>query len=183
MAPSSFLAAVVVLLLGAAVQGENPYRFFTWKITYGTLSPLGVPQQVILINGQFPGPNINSTTNDNIVINVFNELDEPFLFTWNGIQQRKNSWMDGMPGTNCPIPPGRNFTFHFQVKDQIGSYFYFPSTAMHKVAGAFGGLRVNSRLYIPVPFDDPADDFTLLIGDWYTSSHGVGAHRLHLIIF
>ncbi|XP_031484752.1 L-ascorbate oxidase homolog [Nymphaea colorata] len=172
MASSSLLVAVVVLLLGAAVQAENPYRYFTWNITYGTRSPLGVPQQVILINGEFPGPNINSTTNDNIVVNVFNELDEPFLLTWSGIQQRKNSWMDGMPGTNCPIPPGGNFTYHFQVKDQIGSYFYFPSTAMHKAAGAFGGLRVNSRLYIPVPFDDPADDFTVLIGDWYTRSHG-----------
>ncbi|KAJ8458692.1 hypothetical protein OPV22_031618 [Ensete ventricosum] len=126
---------------------------------------------VILINGQFPGPNINSTTNNNIVVNVFNNLDEPFLLTWNGIQQRKNSWMDGMPGTNCPIPPGKNFTYHFQVKDQIGSFFYFPSMGMHRAAGAFGGLRVNSRLLIPVPFADPADDYTMLIGDWYAKSH------------
>ncbi|CAL9169212.1 unnamed protein product [Musa hybrid cultivar] len=163
---------VFLCLLGpAAVHAEDPYLFFTWNATYGTVSPLGVPQQVILINGQFPGPNINSTTNNNIVVNVFNNLDEPFLLTWNGIQQRKNSWMDGMPGTNCPIPPGKNFTYHFQVKDQIGSFFYFPSMGMHRAAGAFGGLRVNSRLLIPVPFADPTDDYTVLIGDWYAKSH------------
>ncbi|GKV21843.1 hypothetical protein SLEP1_g31783 [Rubroshorea leprosula] len=153
------------------VHGEDPYLFFTWNVTYGTISPLGVPQQGILINGQFPGPNINSTTNNNIVINVFNNLNEPFLLTWSGIQHRKNSWQDGTAGTNCPIAPGTNFTYHFQVKDQIGSYIYYPTTEMHKAAGGFGGLRVNSRLLIPVPYADPADDYTVLIGDWYTKSH------------
>lgn len=88
-----------------------------------------------------------------------------------GVQQRKNSWQDGVAGTNCPIPPGTNFTYHFQVKDQIGSYFYYPSTAMHRAAGGFGGLRINSRLLIPVPYPDPEDDYTVLIGDWYTKSH------------
>ncbi|CAL9134414.1 unnamed protein product [Musa acuminata var. zebrina] len=175
---SVVLFALLSLLCLSAVKAEDPYLFFTWNVTYGTASPLGVPQQVILINGQFPGPNINSTTNNNIVINVFNHLDEPFLFTWNGIQHRKNSWQDGMPGTNCPIAAGTNYTYHFQVKDQIGSYFYFPSVGMHRAAGGFGGLRVNSRLLIPVPFDDPADDYTVLIGDWYTKSHKALAQLL-----
>uniref|UniRef100_A0A0A0L0B1 Uncharacterized protein n=1 Tax=Cucumis sativus TaxID=3659 RepID=A0A0A0L0B1_CUCSA len=165
----------VLLCLSAAtmsmVRGEDPYFFFTWNITYGTISPLGVPQQGILINGQFPGPNINSTSNNNIVINVFNNLNEPFLLHWSGIQHRKNSWQDGLLGTNCPILPGTNFTYHFQVKDQIGSFFYYPPIAMHRAAGGFGGLRVNSRLLIPVPYADPEDDYTVLIGDWYTKSH------------
>ncbi|KAF8041149.1 hypothetical protein BT93_B3158 [Corymbia citriodora subsp. variegata] len=170
---------LLCLLAGAmAVRGEDPYFFFTWNVTYGTISPLGVPQQGILINGEFPGPNINSTSNNNIVINVFNNIDEPLLFTWNGIQQRKNSWQDGVLGTNCPIPPGKNYTYHFQVKDQIGSYFYYPSTAMHRTAGGFGGLRVNSRLLIPVPYADPEDDYTVLIGDWYSKSHTVLSKKL-----
>ncbi|GLU19628.1 hypothetical protein SLE2022_358660 [Rubroshorea leprosula] len=162
------LSAVTTLTV---VQGEDPYLFFEWNVTYGTIAPLGVPQQVILINGQFPGPNINSTTNNNIVINIFNNLDEPFLVTWSGIQQRKNSWQDGLPGTNCPIAPGTNFTYHFQVKDQIGSYIYYPTLGMQRGAGAFGGLRVNSRLLIPVPYADPADDYTVIIHDWWTKSH------------
>ncbi|CAD5167943.1 unnamed protein product [Musa acuminata subsp. malaccensis] len=170
---------VFIAFLGlTAVGAEDPYIYFTWKVTYGTISPLGIPQQAILINGEFPGPNINSTTNNNIVVNVFNNLDEPFLFTWNGIQQRKNSWQEGTAGSNCPIPPGQNYTYHFQVKDQIGSFVYFPSLGMHRAAGGFGGLRVNSRLLIPVPFADPADDYTVLIGDWYTKSHKILAKLL-----
>ncbi|MCI06440.1 L-ascorbate oxidase, partial [Trifolium medium] len=59
-----------------------PYRFFDWNITYGDIYPLGVKQQGILINGQFPGPEIYSVTNDNLIINVHNSLPEPFLLSW-----------------------------------------------------------------------------------------------------
>ncbi|XP_075498757.1 L-ascorbate oxidase homolog [Primulina tabacum] len=153
------------------VKSEDPYLFYTWNVNYATLSPLGVPQQVIQINGQFPGPKINCTSNNNIVVNVFNHLDEPLLFTWNGIQQRKNSWQDGTLGTNCPIQPGTNFTYHFQVKDQIGSYYYYPTTAFHRAAGGYGPLTVHSRDLIPVPFDRPEDDYAVLVGDWYSKGH------------
>ncbi|MBA0550846.1 hypothetical protein Golob_021758, partial [Gossypium lobatum] len=153
------------------VQGEDPTITFEWNVTYGTISPLGVPVKGILINGQFPGPNINSTTNNNVIVNVFNNLDEPFLLTWSGVQHRKNPWQDGVLGTNCPIPPRTNYTYKFQVKDQIGSYMYYPVTAMHKAAGGFGGLRINSRLLIPVPYADPADDYTLIAGDFFNKGY------------
>ena len=89
------------------------------------------------------------------------------------MQQRKNSWQDGVSGTNCPIPPGQNFTYHMQAKDQIGSFFYFPSLAFHKAAGGFGAIHIRTRPRIPVPIPPPADEYTLLIGDWYTTNHKV----------
>ncbi|XP_078441720.1 L-ascorbate oxidase homolog [Wolffia australiana] len=172
-------ANVVLLLFCGAlicfgfsvVIAEDPYRFFTWTVTYGTASPLGVPQQVILINGQFPGPQLDCVTNDNIIVNVINKLDEPFLITWNGIKQRKNSWQDGVLGTNCPIPPNSNFTYKWQAKDQIGSYSYFPSTAMHRASGGFGAININQRAPIAIPYPIPSGEFTLLVGDWYKAGH------------
>lgn len=165
----TFLACWSVTL----VRAEDAYTYFTWVITYGTASPLGVPKQVILINGQFPGPRLDFVTNDNVIVNVFNKLDEPFLITWNGIKQRKNSWQDGVLGTNCPIPPNGNYTYKFQTKDQIGGYTYFPSTALHRSAGAFGTLNVWQRSVISIPYPKPDGDFSLLIGDWYKQSHKV----------
>ncbi|XWS55142.1 hypothetical protein CRYUN_Cryun10bG0149300 [Craigia yunnanensis] len=164
-------AAILVLAVVVVVQAEDPYRFFNWNVTYGDIFPLGVRQQGILINGQFPGPDLYSVTNDNLIINVYNNLDEPFLLSWNGVQQRRNSYQDGVYGTTCPIPPGKNFSYILQVKDQIGSFFYFPSLAFHKAAGGFGGIRILSRPRIPVPFPDPAGDFTVLIGDWFKKDH------------
>ncbi|SPT17942.1 unnamed protein product [Triticum aestivum] len=161
------LAAVAARLAGA----DDPYRYFTWTVTYGPINPLGTTQQGILINGQFPGPRIDCVTNDNLIVNVVNNLDEPFLITWNGIKQRKNSWQDGVAGTNCPIPPGANYTYKFQAKDQIGTFTYFPSVALHRAAGGFGALNVYQRPAIPVPYPPPAGDFTLLVGDWYLAGH------------
>ncbi|CAI0410874.1 unnamed protein product [Linum tenue] len=89
----------------------------------------------------------------------------------NGIQQRLNSWQDGVSGTNCPIQPGQNWTYKFQTKDQIGSFFYFPSINFQKAGGGFGAIRVNNRAVIAVPFPKPEDEFDLLIGDWYYDSY------------
>lgn len=38
--------------------------------------------QGILINGQFPGPQIDAVTNENLIISVYNYLREPFLISW-----------------------------------------------------------------------------------------------------
>ncbi|PHU26797.1 L-ascorbate oxidase -like protein [Capsicum chinense] len=169
----SLMLTVILVCVSTlpSVYGDNPYRYYTWKITYGDIYPLGVKQQGILINGQFPGPQIDCVTNDNLIISVYNYLNEPFLISWNGIQQRRNSWQDGVYGTTCPILPGKNFTYTLQAKDQIGSYFYFPSLGMHKAAGGYGAIRVYSRPRIPVPFAQPAQDFTVLAGDLYKRSH------------
>lgn len=46
---SIYLSALLVFsfFLTNGVNGDNPYRFFTWKITYGDIYPLGVKQQVL----------------------------------------------------------------------------------------------------------------------------------------
>ncbi|AQK66053.1 SKU5 similar 4 [Zea mays] len=84
-APSSPASLVVVLLLGSLLlqaRADDPYRFYTWNVTFGDIYPLGVKQEGILINGQFPGPQIDAVTNDNIIVNVFNNLPVPFLLSW-----------------------------------------------------------------------------------------------------
>ncbi|PIN19120.1 Multicopper oxidase [Handroanthus impetiginosus] len=167
------LLSIFAIWSVSVVKSEDAYRYYTWTVTYGIASPLGSPQQVILINGQFPGPRLDTVTNDNIILNLVNKLDQPLLLTWNGIKQRKNSWQDGVWGTNCPIPPNKNYTYKFQMKDQIGSYTYFPSTLMHRAAGGFGALNIYARSVIPVPYAKPAGDYSLLIGDWYKTSHKV----------
>ncbi|KAK1267566.1 Monocopper oxidase-like protein SKU5 [Acorus gramineus] len=164
--------AFALLLLLAASKARAADIFLEWNVAADTtIRPVDADQPVLTINGMFPGPLINSTTNDIVHVNVFNNLDEPLLFTWNGIQQRLNSWQDGVSGTNCPIAPGTNWTYVFQVKDQIGSYFYFLSTNFQKAGGGFGPLRINNRIVIAVPFPKPEAEFDLLIGDWYFYSY------------
>lgn len=90
-----------------------------------------------------------------------------------GIQMRRDAWQDGVLGTNCPIPPKWNWTYKFQVKDQIGSFFYFPSLNFQRASGGFGPFVINNREIIPIPFAQPDGDIFLMIGDWYTQNHTV----------
>ncbi|KAJ8552788.1 hypothetical protein K7X08_020181 [Anisodus acutangulus] len=170
----SFMGSLFVCciaMLFTLCFGADPFANFELEYSYITVSPLGVSQQVIAVNGKFPGPVLNVTTNYNVVVSVKNELDENLLVTWSGIRMRRTSWQDGVLGTNCPIPAKWNFTYQFQVKDQIGSFFYFPSINMQRVAGGFGSFIVTNRNIIPIPFSPPDGDIVIIIGDWYTRSH------------
>ncbi|XP_051121484.1 monocopper oxidase-like protein SKS1 [Andrographis paniculata] len=146
-------------------------RSYVLEFSYATVSPLGVPQQVIAVNKEFPGPVLNVTTNDNVYVNVKNHIDESLLVTWPGVQMRRSSWQDGLRGTNCPIPPRWNWTYQFQVKDQIGTFFYFPSLGLQRASGGFGSFIITPRDVIPLPFNPPFGDFVIFIGDWYTRSY------------
>ncbi|KAE8710661.1 L-ascorbate oxidase-like protein [Hibiscus syriacus] len=167
----ALLLWLYIALFSTLCLADDPYVFYDFKVSYITTSPLGVPQQVIAINGAFPGPVLNATTNYNVVVNVHNQLNENLLMTWSGIQLRRNSWQDGVRGTNCPIHPKMNFTYQFQVKDKIGSFFYFPSLNFQRASGGFGPIVINNWKIIAIPFPEPNDDIAVLIGDWYTNNH------------
>ncbi|GAB4857044.1 Monocopper oxidase-like protein sku5 [Ancistrocladus abbreviatus] len=168
---SQLLLALHISVIVSLCSAADPFVYYNFDVSYITASPLGVPQQVIAVNGKFPGPPLNVTTNNNVVVNVRNKLDEDLLMTWAGVQQRKSSWQDGVLGTNCPIPPKWNWTYQFQVKDQIGSFFYFPSINFQRAAGGYGAFIINNRPIIPIPFATPDGDIVVLIGDWYTRNH------------
>lgn len=46
---SNLVVACALLLLISGINGEDPYRFFTWKVTYGDIYPMGVKQQVYFL--------------------------------------------------------------------------------------------------------------------------------------
>ncbi|KAL1813860.1 hypothetical protein DCAR_0626244 [Daucus carota subsp. sativus] len=165
------LRLVLICLLFRLCFSEDASKYVTLELSYITASPLGVPQKVIAVNGKFPGPIINVTTNENVIVNVRNKLNENALLTWPGVQMRRTSWQDGVLGTNCPIRPGWNWTYQFQVKDQIGSFFYFPSLNFQRASGGFGSFVITNRKVISLPFNMPDGDIVILMGDWYTRSH------------
>ncbi|GFZ15207.1 SKU5 similar 1 [Actinidia rufa] len=140
----ALLRLIYFLLLFGLCFAADPFANFDLELSYITVSPLGVPQQVIAVNGKFPGLGCKCVV---------------FL------------GKDGVLGTNCPIPPKWNWTYQFQVKDQIGSFFYFPSLNFQRAAGGFGPFIITNRNIIPLPFNTPDGDIIIMIGDWYTRNH------------
>ena len=41
-----FLGILLACLCSFKAKAEDPYRYYTWEVTYGTIYPLGVPQKV-----------------------------------------------------------------------------------------------------------------------------------------
>ncbi|KAL0350618.1 UNVERIFIED_CONTAM: L-ascorbate oxidase [Sesamum radiatum] len=119
-----FLAILAFWSVSVA-RAEDAYKYYTFTVTYGTMWVLGPEnQQVILINGQLLGPTIEAVTNDNIIVNVVNKLDEPFLLTW---MSRYTKYV-GLVGPWC-----------FQMQDvwkalEVSIYF---SDSISQAAGDF----------------------------------------------
>jgi hypothetical protein len=100
-------------------------RNYHFTIKDEEVNPDGVYRQMILINGQFPGPLIECNDGDRLVIEIENQSINATAFHWHGIFQNGSNWMDGTVGvTQCPIAPGRNFTYDFTIRGQHGTYWY-----------------------------------------------------------
>jgi FtsP/CotA-like multicopper oxidase with cupredoxin domain len=97
-------------------------RSYDFIVKKGRGAPDGYEQDLLLINDQYPGPLIEANWGDTIQVTVHNELeDEGTAMHWHGLLQKESQWMDGVPGVSqCPIPPGKTFTYTF-IADLYGT--------------------------------------------------------------
>ena len=99
-------------------------RRYHWTVSDEVVNPDGVYRQMMLINGQFPGPLIECNEGDTLEVEVENQSTNATSFHWHGIYQNGTNWMDGTVGvTQCPIAPGGNFTYRFTIQRQSGTYW------------------------------------------------------------
>lgn len=111
-------------------------RYYNFDIARGRLAPDGVEREVILVNGQFPGPHIEANWGDWVevkVTNSINNTEEGTSIHWHGLLQKETPWFDGVPSIGvrsvcvphkanltdheqqCPIAPGKSFTYRFRA--------------------------------------------------------------------
>ncbi|KAK7464497.1 ferroxidase fet3 [Stygiomarasmius scandens] len=113
------------------------------------LEPDGVKKEVLTVNGLFPGPTIEVRAGDALVVNVFNGLDQGTALHWHGIRHTGGSAsQDGAIGiTQCPIPPGQNYTYRFDIsKDQSGTFWYHSHFQTQRADGLFGAFIIHPAL-------------------------------------
>ncbi|MCJ1472710.1 hypothetical protein MMC13_001359 [Lambiella insularis] len=129
------------------LDAPSTVREYWWTIEEANLNPDGVFKQMLLINGQFPGPMIRCNDGDNIVVHVENKGTNATSIHFHGLYQNGTNWMDGTVGiTQCPIAPRRSFTYEFQVKGQSGTYWYHAHQGTQLADGLYGPLIVHSKL-------------------------------------
>ncbi len=74
-------------------------------------------------NGQVPGPLLEATAGDKVIVHFLNNLPEPTTVHWHGL--RIPDAMDGNPRLQNPIPRGGSFTYEFTVPE-AGTFWYHP---------------------------------------------------------
>lgn len=58
--------------------------------------------------------------------------------------QTNTTWMDGTVGvTQCPIPPGKSFTYNFTITEQRGTYWWHSHAQGQYTDGIVGPLIVH----------------------------------------
>jgi FtsP/CotA-like multicopper oxidase with cupredoxin domain len=91
-------------------RNTNPYtqspstgkvRKYTFDVSRKVLAPDGFERNMIVVNGQYPGPTIYANWGDTIEVTVNNKITNPEEGTaihFHGFLQHKTPWMDGAPG-------------------------------------------------------------------------------------
>jgi FtsP/CotA-like multicopper oxidase with cupredoxin domain len=153
--------------------------FFNWTITSAIRYPDGVAKRVYLANGDFPGQTIEARSGDELRVTVHNQLtgsEEEELgvsLHWHGLRLAGGQNVyDGAAGfTQCPIVPGRSFTYRVKVGDEEHGTFWWHAHAQgQRGDGLFGGLVVH-RPVDGMEAEVPRPNETLLmIGDWFHAS-------------
>ncbi|KAF9264305.1 laccase [Marasmius fiardii PR-910] len=138
------------------------------------VSPDGFERSAIVAGEGFPGQLITVNKTDSVNIAVHNRLTDPTMrrstsIHWHGFFQARTSYADGPAFVNqCPIPPGNDFHYVFDIAGQSGSYWYHS----HLSSQYCDGLRGVFIVYDP---DDPLkhlydvdDESTIItLADWY----------------
>nr|XP_023915493.1 laccase-14-like [Quercus suber] len=129
------------------------------KLCNGTINKLVVDD--------FPGPQINVRRGDTASIIVRNNEDYNVTIHWHGLSQRKNPWSDGPEYiTQCPIQPKSEFTYEIKFEDEEGTLWWHAHSDWVR-ATVHGAIVVKPAEGTTYPFDEPADDFVIILGEWY----------------
>ncbi|KAH7126762.1 multicopper oxidase-domain-containing protein [Dendryphion nanum] len=149
-------------------EAEPQTREYHWTIAEHDLNPDGVYRPMLLINGLFPGPLIEVNQNDEIVVHIHNKARNGTSIHWHGLFQNGTNWMDGTVGaTQCPIAPGQDFTYRFNVSSQSGTYWYHSHTDMQAQDGLVGPLIIHSRIEEEIQKIPYEQDRVVLVSDHY----------------
>lgn len=156
-------------------SNANPYtqspttghvQHYDFTIKRGTIAPDGYLRDVLLINGQFPGPTIEANWGDTITVEVHNEITGPEEGTalhWHGLLQTGSQWEDGVPAVQqCPIAPGKSLHYSFKA-DLYGTSWYHS----HYSAQYAGGLIGPMIIYGPKNVEYDIDLGPVLLTDYY----------------
>lgn len=121
-------------------------RKYDFTVSRAMMAPDGFEKEMIVVNGQFPGPQITANWGDTIQVTLHNNISGPAEGTglhYHGFLQSTTQWSDGVPGvTECPIAPGQTRVYTFQAQ-LYGSSWWHSHFSSQYADGFLGPIVIN----------------------------------------
>ncbi|XP_030930848.1 laccase-14-like [Quercus lobata] len=122
---------------------------------------------MLTINDSFPGPTILVHKGDRAYVNVHNEASYGVTIHWHGVKQPKNPWSDGPENiTQCPIKPGKIFTYEVIFSDEEGTLWWHAHSDWTR-ATVHGAIVILPEAKTTYPFPKPVAEQVLILGEWF----------------
>ncbi|KAI3677504.1 hypothetical protein L6452_36768 [Arctium lappa] len=135
-----------------------------------TVNRLCQEQVITAVNGSLPGPTLRVQEGDTLVVHVFNRSPYNLTVHWHGVFQRLTPWADGPEFvTQCPIMPGGNYTYRFNLTGQVGTLWWHAHTQWLR-ATVYGALVIRPREGQKYPFVKPYREDTIMLGEWWNAN-------------
>ncbi|CAN0888403.1 LAC12 [Linum grandiflorum] len=127
-------------------------------------------QNVMTVNGMYPGPTLEINNGDTLSVKVINKGKYNITIHWHGVRQMRTGWSDGPEFvTQCPIRPGGSYTYRFTVRGQEGTLWWHAHSSWLR-ATVYGALIIHPKSGASFPFPKPARQSTLMLGEWWNAN-------------
>ncbi|KAG0469130.1 hypothetical protein HPP92_018458 [Vanilla planifolia] len=163
-----FLSFFLLIVFPSSINAEVRHHDFVVQQT--PVRRLCNTHNIITVNGQFPGPNIEVRNGDTLVINVVNRAQYNVTLHWHGIRQMRTAWADGPEFvTQCPIRPGGSYTYRFTIRGQEGTLWWHAHSSWLR-ATVYGALIIRPKQNTSYPFANPKREYPVLLGEWWNQN-------------
>ncbi|KAI0973814.1 multicopper oxidase [Xylaria arbuscula] len=127
-------------------------RKFDLTVTWEKHAPNGVSRNMVLVNGQSPGPLIEVNEGDEVWVTVHNKMPYNTTMHFHGIEMLGTPWSDGVPGvTQREILQGKSFVYKWTAT-QYGEYWYHAHHRGQLDDGQYGPLIIHPKKNRTKPF-------------------------------
>ncbi|KAF9459992.1 laccase [Collybia nuda] len=190
----SYIQLLVAAYLLTSASAAN--RKYELKVTNEFIHPDGFNRRFVpagtklivysvLANRIFPAPLITASKNDRLQVKVINRLTDTSMaqgtsIHWHGIFQHKTASQDGVSWvTQCPISPGEEFQYDFNVGEQAGTFWYHSHITTQYCDGLRGPLIIYDKHDPHGWLYDIDDENTVItLGDWLHKPSPLGRQTL-----
>ncbi|CAN1199586.1 LAC14 [Linum perenne] len=149
-----------------SLASSTPPRH-TFVVKEASYTRLCKENQILTVNGEFPGPTLYVRKGDTIIVDVINHSPHNITLHWHGVAQPRNPWADGPEYiTQCPVQPGGRFSQRVEFSDEEGTLWWHAHSEWTR-ATVHGAIVVRPKIGCTYPFPKPHAEVPIIFGEWW----------------